>query len=1362
MKNTFTWLLLFALFWNGPLSAQFRLIDDMEGNGPGSGQWIYNAGANATGSVLFHEPNPAPSGLNPSSHVARFTKDTTCSPYMAAACTLPAPLDLSAGSTFKMLVYSTVQEEVLFKLQPGSDYTQAVYLTYQVQHANQWEEAVFTFTGVSNRTDLDRISIQFIDGRRANGILYFDRILAPDPVSISLTNMNIPMGQEDGKVITVKLHGDIFQPTLDPAHWIMSPLPPGVAVGSILRVNDTTANIVLSGNSPANYSRMAFTLTVNGNELQHPEIAAYNASGSVIFDGNPDWTLIYNDEFDTDGLPDPAKWTIDPKPKGWINSEEQVYTDATHDNARVRNGHLVITGKKDFPNGNPDEPWSSARVISRGKMDFLYGKVEMRAKLPRARGSWPAFWLMPTTSSYGGWPKSGEIDIMEHVGNNFGKATCAVHTENKNWTNGGNLGGNEMLPDLDTVYHVYGVEWSPDSLRFTHDGRGFYTYVNPHTDWRDWPFDKPFYVILNIAIGGGLGGNIVDADWPDSMLVDYVRIYQKGLGTPVLDSVAITPAGISVLPGKTQQFTASMWDQNGHLMDSITPVWSITGNGNVISADGLATINSSGVVTATATHDTVTLSGTTTVQVRPTHYKPVPARIEAEDADNSNACCSEATADTSGGLNISYITDQTWFEYDLDVPDSQAYRIRFRVAVNALSALTVSMDTTELATVQLPASGGWQKWITVTSAPIVLGQGQKTIRVQSNTGGWNFNWLEIVPAAGHQAASLVIKPDSARVFAGETVQFHAWGYEADSSYLSLSPAPTWSVSGTGSQISAAGLLQADSVGRYTVTATSGMLSGTAFAEVMTVPVFSRLEIMPEGVVVPVGASQQFTVKGYDQYGTPVPVRDTVTWSVTGSGNTISQDGLLTAGLTPGVFAVTARAGAISDTLELVLGYTCTVNQQYEAESASSHAAGPYLEATDDAGGGQHFAGITAGKWFAYSNLQVPSAGRYNIRLRVSTTAPARIRVGHGAFTFRIIDVPSTNGEWQTISDTLTLPALSYTGIHAVSGSFRFNWFAIDNCAALPEQPARIVLSPDTAHLGVGDSCQFSAMGYDAGNRPVPLPPLAWWVEGSNNTVDTTGLVTANAAPGLYRVTAGASGLADTAWIQIYECTVNTRYEAESCAFRHSGPVLAATDDVNGAQHFTGLAAGHWFAYNTLNVPAAGLYRISFRVSSTAPAQVKVGHSSFNFGIVDIPATGGQWQTVTDTITLPALSYTGIHVVSGSFNFNWFRIDNCGTGTGMARSMLPAAARQETAGEDEGMLTPGVYPNPTSGNILIVPGNHAYTLIKVYDIRGRLVNSWRMAPGEKRISKDISALPNGVYLLSLEGAHERKTMRIIKQ
>ncbi|WP_127127313.1 carbohydrate-binding protein [Pseudoflavitalea rhizosphaerae] len=1351
MKNLLI-LLLCIIAWSNN-HAQYILIDDMEGNGPGSGKWIYNAGANATGTVVFNATNPAPSGVNPSSQVAKFTKDTTCSPYMAASCSLPAPLDLSAGATFRMRVYSNVREEVLFKLQPGSDYTQAVFKTYRIQNLNTWEEVEFTFTGINHRTDLNRITIQFIDGKKANGILYFDHIEAPNPTSIRLTSQHIPMGNENGKTIEVKITGDIFKTVIEPSHWHTSALPPGVTVSSILRMNDSIVNIQLGGNSPANYSTTTFRLSVDSAALQNPKAAAYTARGAVIFDGNPAWTMIYNDEFDYTGQPDPTKWTTDPRPKGWINSEQQVYTDSSHDNARVRNGNLVITGKKNYPTGDPAAPWSSARVISLGKMEFLYGKAEMRAKLPRARGSWPAFWLMPTTNAYGNWPKSGEIDILEHVGNNFGKAMCAVHTENKNWTNGGNLGGNQIIPDLDTAYHVYGVEWSPDSLRFTHDGIGFYTYVNPHTDWKDWPFDKPFYVILNIAMGGGMGGTIVDADWPDSMLVDYVRISQKGLGTPYPDSISVSPSNISVLPGKAQQFTAKVLDQNGHLMPGITPTWSISGNGNTIDTNGLAQVNSSGLVTAITNVDTFTVQGSTNINIRPVNYKPVPARIEAEDFDNSNGGRTETTADTSGVLNLSYIGNGSWYEYDLDVPDSSAYRIRFRVAVSTPSRISIYHDTTELGTVTLPSSGGWQQWMTVTSAPVVFGPGQKTIRVQSHNSGWNFNWLQIVPASDHAVSAITVQPDSARIFTGGSIQLTALGYDADSNYIMLSPAASWHT-GAGAAVNSSGLFSSDSVGLFTVTASSGSLSGQATVNVLGTPALSRIAIVPDTLIVPVGASQQFEAKGYDQYDTQVPLTDTITWSANGSQNSITQTGLFTAGNIPGTFPVSASSAGITGTLDLKIGYTCTVNNRYEAESASSRAPGLTPVLTDDSSGTQHFEGVTTGKWFAYNNLKVPSAGKYNIRLRVSTSAPASIRIGHGAFTFRIIQVPSTGGAWQTISDTVTLPALSYTGIHGVSGSFRFNWFTIDNCAAAP--PAvKLELSPDTVTMLIGESRQFTATGYDVNDQPVQLPGINFTVTGAGNSIDTAGLLTANAVPGTYQVVAHWQDFSDTSLVQL-ACEWSMHHEAESCAFRHSGPSLEACTDAGGGQNFTGLAPGHWFAYNTLNVPAAGLYRISFRVLTTAPASFKVGHSTYNFGIKSIPSTDGAWQTITDTITLPALTYTGIHVISGNPKFNWFRIDNCAS-SGMM-TVLKNSTREISVSDNQ--LT--VSPNPSAGNIVISTGNIAYREIKVYDMNGRPVATWPVPPGQRTIIKDISRLPSGIYLLLFQGSSGQQLLRLIRQ
>nr|WP_295863985.1 carbohydrate-binding protein [uncultured Chitinophaga sp.] len=1023
------------------LNAQYLLLDDMEGHGPCSGRWTYYAGNTTTGKVQFGVPNPNPSGLNTSPLVAKFTKDTSCFEYMSASCQLTDSFDLATNSTFKMLVYASTLDEIMFKLQPGNNYSKAVFFTFKPSRVNHWEEATYNFQSVKNRTDFNTIAIQYIDGKKANGILYFDLVQGPNPTAIVLKDTTILMGHENGALLTAQVKGGTLKPALTATNWTAANLPPGVTISGVQRLSDTTASITLSGNSPANYSRTTLKLNIAGAELTTTNVTSYTAKGNVVFEGNPNWTLVFADEFNTDGKPDRSKWIVDPRPKGWINGEQQVYTDTTHDNARVRNGRLVITGKKDFPTGNTTEPWSSGRLITQGKFDFLYGKVEVRAKLPRARGSWPAIWLMPTTSAYGGWPKSGELDIMEHVGNNFGTVMSTVHTQNHNWTNGGGVTNTKKLMDADTVYHVYAMEWAPDTIRFIFDTTRILSYPNPHTDWKDWPFDQKFHLILNLAIGGGMGGSIVEADWPDSMQVDYARVYQKGLGTPVLDTIIVTPADLSFLPGKQQQYTVKALDQNGYPM-TITPQWGITGTGNSITSTGLATLNNSGQVTVTATVDTTTKTGVAFVTRRPANYKPVPVKIQAESFDNSNNTHTEPCSDVGGGLDVSFIGTGNWFEYDIDVPRADTYRIQFRVAVNSASSLRIQLDTTTLQTVSLPASGGWQKWTTVTSAPIRLEQGQQTIKIVANKDGWNFNWLSIIRADSMPLARVVIKPDSATVNVGQSQQFTATGYGQDSSLVDI--VPVWSVQGTGANITTGGLFTGTVAGDYQVLATAGAVGDTAIVHVVTPPVLTRIALTPDSATVPLRASQQFVAKGYDQRDNPFTFKPA--WSVTGTGNTIDTNGVFTAGITPGTYSVTATSGSLSATTPVTVDYTCTVNDRYEAESASNRAPGPVLEACTDVGGGQNFTSLKAGDWFAYSTLNVPVAGRYTIRFRVLSTAASKIWIGHSTYKFDTIYVPSTGGVWQTITDTIRLPALSYTGVHILSGSPKFNWFSIDNCA----------------------------------------------------------------------------------------------------------------------------------------------------------------------------------------------------------------------------------------------------------------------------------------------------------------------------
>lgn len=1056
------------LLCSSRLPAQFLLLDDMEGNGPCAGRWDFYAGNTTTGKVQFGVTNPAPGGLNTSAKVAKFLKDTTCFEWMTAGCSLPDSFDLHGNTVFKLLVYSDVKEEVMFKLQPGTNYNKAVYFTYKIKNINTWEEASFDFASVRTRTDLNRIEVHYADGKKTNALLYFDLVLGPDPASIALTNTRITMGQEAGAVIQATVRGNTFKQTLSKAQWTAR-WPAGISIDSLHRVNDTVVNIVLAGTATENYSRYDLKLTIAGNQLDSTGAAQYTAKGNVVFEGNPNYTLIYQDDFTGTGKPDPTRWTVDPRPKGWINGEQQVYTDTTYDNAVLRNGNLVITGRKDYPNYNTTEPWSSGRVISQNKMDFRYGKVEVRARLPRARGSWPAIWLMPTTSAYGDWPKSGELDIMEHVGNKLGTVLSTVHTQNNNWMNGSHTSGSKTVANVDGAFHVYAMEWNEDSIRFTYDSVHCYTYVNPKTDWKDWPFDQKFHIILNVAIGGGMGGAITDADWPDSMLVDYVRVYQKGIGTPVLDSLSISPVNRAYISGKSYQYTYKVFDQNDFPLP-VTPAWSITGTGNSITTGGKATVVTPGTVTATAVYNGDTLRAIANATLRAANYKPIPARIEAEAFDYSNTCCTEPAQDTSGVLDVSYISNTSFMQYDIQMPWTGKYRVQLRAAVNTTSTVRVLLDDSLYYTLTLPATGGWQTWKTITTPALLLPGGNHTLTLQSTTSGWNFNWLKVIRDTDITLSRIVVTPDSTSVFVKARKQFKAAVYASDSSRVDLPL--TWSVPAQGGVMDAKGVITAsDTPGVYYVKAHYNSLFGKAKINVLALPRLARIKVVPDSLTLPFGASQQYTTQGFDQYGSAFAFTGP-TWSVTGTGNSVTTAGAVTATSTPGTYTVTATKDSISGSALFTTGYGCTFKKRWEAEISTSRSTVPTLETTTDTSGGQNFTGIGYNHWFGYSTLNIPVRGRYNVSFRVLTTAPAAVKLANTGITYGIINLPNTNGQWATITDTMTLPAISYANVIQHSGTFKFNWFAIDNCANAPAPDSgslrinSIAAVPDTDEKGL--------------------------------------------------------------------------------------------------------------------------------------------------------------------------------------------------------------------------------------------------------------------------------------------------------
>ncbi|MBL7905767.1 MAG: glycoside hydrolase family 16 protein [Bacteroidales bacterium] len=235
------------------------------------------------------------------------------------------------------------------------------------------------------------------------------------------------------------------------------------------------------------------------------------------------YRLKWADEFDYTGLPATEFWGYDLGDHGWGNNEMQNYTSQLR-NAEVKDGKLLIRAIKE------DGKWTSARLVTKNKVDFLYGRLEVRAKLPTGIGTWPAIWMLSTDWEYGGWPESGEIDIMEHVGHNPTVVHATVHTKAYNHVEGTQVGTKINVPDYATQFHTYSVEWTADKIDVFIDDQKYFTFNNDKAgDFKTWPFDKRFHLILNIAMGGNWGGEKgIDPALSEAVMeIDYVRLYTK-------------------------------------------------------------------------------------------------------------------------------------------------------------------------------------------------------------------------------------------------------------------------------------------------------------------------------------------------------------------------------------------------------------------------------------------------------------------------------------------------------------------------------------------------------------------------------------------------------------------------------------------------------------------------------------------------------------------------------------------------------------------------------------------------------------------------------------------------------------------
>lgn len=425
--------------------------------------------------------------------------------------------------------------------------------------------------------------------------------------------------------------------------------------------------------------------------------------------------LVYSDEFESATI-DQSKWSFEQQGPGWVNDELQNYTGNRTENARVENGSLILEARIDYYQGHK---YSSARLHSNGKMSIHQGRMEFRAKLPGGKGTWPALWMMPSdifrhattcsaqtgwTQDCDAWPNSGEIDVMEYVGYDPGVIHGSAHTKNANFKSGGNFTSHINISNETDQFHTYAIEWRENTIEWFVDDQSYGLLNKPNDSWEDWPFDQPFYAIMNIAVGGSWGGaqGMDDAIFPVRMEVDYVRMYEfdtQGTQFPYQNTAA-------VIPGK---FEAENYDKGC----------------NGVAYSDIDGANVGGVY-----------------------------RNDGVDIESS---------EVTGITNVGWIDSEEWLEYTVNVTESDNYKVSLSSASESNGGnVTLNIDGAPVVSnLDLPVTGSWSTWQTTVVEDVFMAEGEHVFQIYINDGAFNLDYVDFTGiitggAAYEQSSSKVL------------------------------------------------------------------------------------------------------------------------------------------------------------------------------------------------------------------------------------------------------------------------------------------------------------------------------------------------------------------------------------------------------------------------------------------------------------------------------------------------------------------------------------------------------------------------------------------------------------------------------
>jgi beta-glucanase (GH16 family) len=409
---------------------------------------------------------------------------------------------------------------------------------------------------------------------------------------------------------------------------------------------------------------------------------------------DPTWTLTWSDDFNgaANSAPDPTRWTYDQGGGGWGNGELETYTTTTANAFEDGSGHLVIQA---LNNGG----YSSARIKSQGLFDQAYGRVEASLELPagtaQGSGLWPAFWMLGSNIGPVGWPACGEIDIMENIGQyntaiqNGGHIHGPLSPGGGDYNGGGGVGTTYTLPAgqaFNTGYHLFAAEWNPSTITFYVDGSAYQTLSAASLpSGGQWVFNHPFFIIINLAIGGAVGGPVT-CSFPQQLLVDYVRVYK-------LTDNGCSPYGgtAAAVPGSIQ---AENYDSYSDAADPGEP-------GEGFAYNGLASTQTNGVFRT------------------------------------GEAISTENCSDAGGGYDCDYSSPGQWLQYGINVAQAGSYALDARVASSGQGgSFHFDVDGSAVGPeLSCPDTGGWQSWADVSATGISLSTGPHELLLVEDSMG---------------------------------------------------------------------------------------------------------------------------------------------------------------------------------------------------------------------------------------------------------------------------------------------------------------------------------------------------------------------------------------------------------------------------------------------------------------------------------------------------------------------------------------------------------------------------------------------------------------------------------------------------